>query len=367
MKASIEVGYRLEQAPPSTSLGFIPDRVQVYNITDGTIYTEAFLSRWNIPFASGGSNSNVISAGDKILGATSGATAIVESVLIQSGSFAAGTAAGFLIVPEGRPHRHLPVGERLDPVRRHRRHDHRCHRHRQCRAQPQDGHRRGTGDRQQRAVAPRGHRRHVRRWLHHRLGRRNGEQASLLGSRAAHRISAGPFDLWKRIRKGLKCSVLQNASSTPWKHGPAIRAPSTSSRIDATENRLIPAGSTLSLVEKLHESKTILLDTLAGSTVTLPASTGNGAKYRFCISIVPTSNSHIIKVQNSTDVMSGVIVEGTVTTAAALAWQTAASSDTITLNRTTTGGTIKGEWIEVEDIAAGFWAVRGSSPTPAPA
>jgi hypothetical protein len=129
--------------------------------------------------------------------------------------------------------------------------------------------------------------------------------------------------------------------------------------IDATENRLIPAGSTLQVVEKLHESKTILLDTLAGSTVTLPASTGGGAKYRFCISIVPTSNSHIIKVQNSTDVMSGVIVEGTVTTAAALAWQTAASSDTITLNRSTTGGTIKGEWIEVEDIAVGFWAVRG--------
>jgi hypothetical protein len=115
----------------------------------------------------------------------------------------------------------------------------------------------------------------------------------------------------------------------------------------------------LSLVEKLHESKTILLDTLAGSTVTLPASVGNGAKYRFCISVVPTSNSHIIKVQNSTDVMSGVIVEGTVTTAAALAWQTAASSDTITLNRTTTGGTIIGEWIEVEDVKAGFWAVRG--------
>jgi hypothetical protein len=130
--------------------------------------------------------------------------------------------------------------------------------------------------------------------------------------------------------------------------------------LDATESRLIPAGSTLSLVEKLHEGKTILLDTLAGSTVTLPASTGGGAKYRFAISIVPTSNSHIVKVQNSTDVMSGIILEAQDGGAGAtLAWQTAASSDTITLNRTTTGGTIKGEWIEVEDIAVGFWMVRG--------
>ncbi|TIV83794.1 MAG: hypothetical protein E5V64_06410 [Mesorhizobium sp.] len=130
--------------------------------------------------------------------------------------------------------------------------------------------------------------------------------------------------------------------------------------LDATEDRLIPAGSTLQLVESLHEGKTILLDTLAGSTVTLPASTGKGAKYRFCISTVPTSNSHIVKVQNSTDVMSGVIVAKADDAASTLiGWSTAASSDTVTLNRTTSGGTIKGEWIEVEDIAAGFWAIRG--------
>lgn len=131
--------------------------------------------------------------------------------------------------------------------------------------------------------------------------------------------------------------------------------------IDATEARLIPAGSTLQLVEKLHEgvNKSIMLDTLTGSVVTLPPSTGFGAKYRCVIKVVPTSNSHIIKVQNSTDVMSGLIIEGTVTTAAALAWQTVAASDTVTLNRTVTGGTIIGEWVEFEDIAVGFWAVRG--------
>jgi hypothetical protein len=131
--------------------------------------------------------------------------------------------------------------------------------------------------------------------------------------------------------------------------------------LDATEPQLVPAGTALSLVESLHVGKTILLDQLAGSTVTLPASTGGGAKYRFFISIVPTSNSHIIKVQNSTDVMSGIILEAQDGGAGAtLAWQTAASSDTITLNRTTTGGTIKGEWVDVEDIAVGFWAVRGA-------
>ena len=35
------------------------------------------------------------------------------------------------------------------------------------------------------------------------------------------------------------------------------------------------------------------------------------------------------------------------------------NSDTITLNRSTTGSVTLGEWLEVEDIAANTWAVNG--------
>jgi hypothetical protein len=38
---------------------------------------------------------------------------------------------------------------------------------------------------------------------------------------------------------------------------------------------------------------------------------------------------------------------------------TAATSDTITMNRTTTGGAANGEQLELEDVLAGFWTVRG--------
>jgi len=124
--------------------------------------------------------------------------------------------------------------------------------------------------------------------------------------------------------------------------------------------RLVAAGATLAVTVAAHEGKTILLDTLAGSVCTLPASSGSGARFRFVISVVATSNSHIVKVANATDVMSGVIVQALDGgLGAVLAWQTAATSDTITLNRTTTGSTIKGEFVELEDIAAGFWSVRG--------
>lgn len=124
--------------------------------------------------------------------------------------------------------------------------------------------------------------------------------------------------------------------------------------------RLVAAGATLAVTEALHDGKIILLDTAAGSVCTLPTSTGSGAVFRFVISTVATSNSHKVLVANSTDVMAGsILISDTDTAGTVTAFSTAASSDTITLNRTTTGSIVKGEWIEVIDIAAGFFAVTG--------
>lgn len=123
--------------------------------------------------------------------------------------------------------------------------------------------------------------------------------------------------------------------------------------------RLIAAGSALSVTVAAHDGKTILLDTAAGSTCTLPASSGSGARFKFVISVLATSNSHIVKVANATDIMVGTINSVADDADATRGWITAGTSDTITLNRTTTGSVTRGEWVEVEDIAAGIWAVRG--------
>ena len=74
-------------------LGWIPDRVEVYNATDGTPYNVGFPNLLSFIFSSGGTNE--ISVGDKVTGQTSGATAIIKQVLLSSGTWAAGTAAGF--------------------------------------------------------------------------------------------------------------------------------------------------------------------------------------------------------------------------------------------------------------------------------
>jgi len=122
------------------------------------------------------------------------------------------------------------------------------------------------------------------------------------------------------------------------------------------------AGSALTLTAALHGGRTILLDTAAGSTVTLPAATGSGVKFRFLVSVIATSNSHIVKVANSSDTMTGMLASISDDAGFPLKGYTAdatAGADTITLNRTTTGSTVKGEWFELEDYAANKWAVKG--------
>lgn len=134
--------------------------------------------------------------------------------------------------------------------------------------------------------------------------------------------------------------------------------------------KTLAAGATKTLTDA-DAGKTVLLDTAAGSVVTLPAATGSGATYKFRVSVLATSNSHIIKVANSSDAMDGFIFTMDDTAASGEAYfAVAGTSDTITLNRTTTGSVTIGEYIEITDIATnrfhvkGFISNTGSSATP---
>lgn len=119
---------------------------------------------------------------------------------------------------------------------------------------------------------------------------------------------------------------------------------------------VIPVSSATVTIDDTYNGETVLLARAAGVTATLPAATGTQAKYRFFVSTSVTSNSNIIKVANSTDVMAGnaVISGGTAGT-----FGTASTSDTITMNGSTTGGLV-GSVVELVDIAAGVWAVSAS-------
>lgn len=123
----------------------------------------------------------------------------------------------------------------------------------------------------------------------------------------------------------------------------------------------VAAGSTLSVTTALHDGRVILLDTLGGSVCTLPAAEGSGAIFRFFTTVTRSSANHIIKVANSTDEFLGVLnfVDTSDDTIDLLPCLDADGFDTITMNGGTKGG-IKGDYIEIEDVAAGMFRISGT-------
>lgn len=133
-------------------------------------------------------------------------------------------------------------------------------------------------------------------------------------------------------------------------------------RVADVSNRIVTIVETGAITEALHEGKTCLLAEVGGNaavTLTLPAATGGGGRYRFVVDVVNTSG-YIIKAASGADVFIGTVIgdDGGAVTTAAL-WRAGATDDTLTLNGTTTGGVFRGGWVEFEDISTTGWAVRG--------
>lgn len=99
------------------------------------------------------------------------------------------------------------------------------------------------------------------------------------------------------------------------------------------------------------------LDRAAGIAVTLPAATGSGVTYEFIVITTVTSNTTTIKVANASDVMLGVLAVAT--DIAGVTCPTTSTSDTITMNGSTTGGVL-GSRVVLTDVAPNKWAVSGA-------
>ncbi len=114
--------------------------------------------------------------------------------------------------------------------------------------------------------------------------------------------------------------------------------------------------STLTARADAHGGVPVALDRAAGIAVTLPAATGSGVTFEFVVITTVTSNSTTIKVANSSDVMIGVL--SVATDIAGVTCPTTSTSDTITMNGSTTGGVL-GSRVVLTDIAANKWMVSG--------
>ena len=124
---------------------------------------------------------------------------------------------------------------------------------------------------------------------------------------------------------------------------------------------LVTIAATDAITEAEHAGRTNLLGEVGGNAevvLTLPDATGTGNVYKFIVSVVNTSNYKFV-CPDADNTISGQIIitdaDGTVPAS----FVTAATTDTIILNGTTSGGGAIGDYIELTDILANKWAVSG--------
>lgn len=106
----------------------------------------------------------------------------------------------------------------------------------------------------------------------------------------------------------------------------------------------------------VHGMTTTLLSAAAGLTVTLPDATGSGMVYELFVVTTVTSNDYIIQVPDADNIIQGAVTLST--DVAGVSIPTAATTDTITMNGSTTGG-VKGTNIRLVDVAADTWQLSG--------
>lgn len=114
------------------------------------------------------------------------------------------------------------------------------------------------------------------------------------------------------------------------------------------------AGTDPMTVDPETHSGRIIVFPAAGGVVTLPPALGTGHRYRFSVKILLTTAVVINAV--SGDVFVGGCVGAT--DVAGITFICVPGDDIITFNKTTSGG-LAGSYIEIEDIAAGFWQTTG--------
>lgn len=122
-------------------------------------------------------------------------------------------------------------------------------------------------------------------------------------------------------------------------------------------NPIPVTAATLTLRKSIHTDATVVASRAAGIVMTLPASSGDGTKFYIFVGTTITSNNLVVQVANSTDILSGVAMNAADGGDTVVAFETGATDDTATLNGTTKGG-IKGDSIELEDVASGVWRIK---------
>ena len=127
------------------------------------------------------------------------------------------------------------------------------------------------------------------------------------------------------------------------------------SRFISNYSNITVTAATLAVTAAAHAGATIVSNLAATQTFTLPAATGSGNRYDFIVNTTKTGDL-VIQV-TTTDIMKGFAILAHDGGDTVFMSATAADTDTVTLDGTTTGG-IAGARCSVRDIASATWYVE---------
>lgn len=123
-------------------------------------------------------------------------------------------------------------------------------------------------------------------------------------------------------------------------------------RLESLVTLLSATGTTA--IRKITNVTLWLRTTIAAAqTFNLPAATGKGGLYRFVVGITATGNK--VWKAAGTDTFQGQASMASTGTSGS--FPTAANSNTITMNQTTSGGVL-GSVVEMWDVGPGLWSVQ---------
>lgn len=116
-------------------------------------------------------------------------------------------------------------------------------------------------------------------------------------------------------------------------------------------------GSAVTLANSTYAGRSLCFGSVAG-TATLPAATGSGAVYKFTACAVPPGAGYVVTVTGD-DTIDGQFVSTQDAGDTLVGWETASNTDTITFTSSTKGAANIGAWVELQDVGADQWTVRG--------
>ena len=123
-------------------------------------------------------------------------------------------------------------------------------------------------------------------------------------------------------------------------------------------SRLVTLDSTpVSITAATHGERIMLFHKADGVVCTLPAATGTGVKYTFLVKTTVTSNAYDIKVDSASATMDGIAYTAQDGGDTIVAFETAATSDSVRMEGTTQGGII-GDKVVLIDVGTNLWHVN---------